>query len=61
MGALPENSAIDALLLAITPIASSISRKKTSNQNPTRPAVLALDIKGAFNQVHPLTLLEVMR
>jgi len=61
MGAQPENSAIDALLRAITPIASSISRKKTSNQNPTRPAVLTLDIEGAFNQVQPLTLLEVMR
>ena len=61
MGAQPENSAIDVLLQTITPIANSISKKKTSNQNPTRPAVLTLDIEGAFNQVHPLVLLDVMR
>ena len=61
MGAQPENSAIDALLRMMTPIANSISKKKTTNQNPARPAVLTLDIEGAFNQVHPLTLTEVMR
>jgi len=60
MGVQPENSAIDALLRAITPIANSISKKKTTNQNPTRPAVLTLDIEGAINQVNPLMLLEVM-
>jgi len=60
MGAQPENSAIDALLRTINPIANSISRKKTTNQKPTRPAVLMHDIEGAFNQVHPTTLYEIM-
>jgi len=60
MGAQQENSAIDALLCTISPIATSISKRKTTNQNPTRPAVLTLDIKGVFNQVHPSTLLEIM-
>jgi len=59
MGAQPENSAIDALLRTINPIANSISRKKTTNQKPTRPAVLTHDIEGAFNQVHPTTLYEI--
>jgi ribonuclease HI len=61
MGAQPENSAIDALLRTITPIAESISKKKTSNQKPTRPAVLTHDIEGAFNQVHPSTLQTIMQ
>ena len=60
MGAQPENSAIDALLRTITPIPNSISKKKTTNQTPTRPAVLTHDIEGAFNKVNPSTLLEVM-
>jgi len=60
MGAQPENSAIDALLRTITPIANSLCKKKTTNQNPTRPAVLTHDIEGAFNQVHPSTLHEIM-
>jgi len=49
MGAQPENSAVDALLRTITPIANSIGKKKTTNKNPTRPAVLTDDIEGAFN------------
>ena len=53
MGAQAENSAIDALLRTITPIARAISQKKTSNKTPLRPAVLTHDIEGAFNQVHP--------
>jgi len=60
MGAQQEYSAIDALLRTISPIATSISKRKTTNQNPTRPAVLTLDIEGTFNQVHPSTLLEIM-
>jgi len=60
MGAQPENSAIDALLRTISPIANSISKKKTTNQTPTRPAVLTHDIEGAFNKVNPSTLLEIM-
>jgi ribonuclease HI len=60
MGAQPENSAIDALIRTITPIAKSISKKKTTNQNPLRPAILTHDIEGAFNQVHPTTLHEIM-
>jgi len=60
MGAQQENSAIDALLRTISPITTSISKRKTTNQNPTRPAVLTLDIEGAFNQVHLSTLLEIM-
>jgi len=50
----------DALLHPISPIATSISKKKTTNQTATRPAVLTLDIEGAFNQIHPSTLLEIM-
>jgi ribonuclease HI len=61
MGAQPENSAIDALLRTITPIANSISKKKARNdRRPPRPAVLTHDIEGAFNQVHPSTLQEIM-
>jgi len=56
-----ENSAIDALLRTITPIVNTISKKKATNKNPPRPAVLTHDIEGAFNQVHPVTLLEVMQ
>jgi len=61
MGAQPENSAIDILLRTITPIADSISKKKTTNQKPTRPAILTHDIEGAFYQVHPSTLQEIMQ
>jgi len=60
MGAQQENSAIDILLRMISPIATSISKMKTTNQNPTRPDVLTLDIERALNQVHPSTLLEIM-
>jgi len=49
MGVKPENSAIDTLLRTITPIANSISKKKTTNHYPTRPSVLTHDIEGAFN------------
>jgi hypothetical protein len=59
MGAQPENSAVDALLRTITPIATAISKKVTKNGTP-RPAVLTHDVEGAFNQVHPSTLQEVM-
>ena len=61
MGAQAENSTTDALLRTITPIAKAISQKKTSNKIPLRPAVLTHDIEGAFNQVHPATLREVMK
>ena len=61
MGAQPENSAVDALLRTITPISKAISMKKTSKTKPVpRPTVLTHDIEGAFNQVHPVTLREVM-
>ena len=60
MGAQPENSAVDALLRTITPIATAISTKKTPKKSVPRPAVLTHDIEGAFNQVHPTTLREVM-
>jgi ribonuclease HI len=60
MGAQPENSAIDALLRTITPIANSFSKKRTSKYKPPRPVVLTHDIEGAFNQVHPSTLQEIM-
>jgi len=56
MGAQAENSAIDALLRTITPIARAISQKKAANRTPLRPAILTHDIEGAFNQVHPATL-----
>jgi len=60
MGAQVENSAVDALLRTIDPIAKAISQKKASNKFPLRPAVLTHDIEGAFNQVHLATLREVM-
>jgi len=61
MAAQPENSAVDALLRTITPSSKAISTKKTSKTEPVPcPAVLTHDIEGAFNQVHPLTLREVM-
>jgi len=59
MGAQPENSAVDALVRTLTPISEAISKKKTSTtamNAALRPAVLTLDIEGAFNQVHPETL-----
>jgi len=59
MGAQPENSAVDALLRTITPIAAAISKKKTKKGAP-HPAVLTHVIEGTFNQVHPTTLQEVM-
>jgi len=59
MDAQPENSAVDAHLRTITPIAAAISKKKTKKGAPC-PAVLTHDIEGAFNQVHPTTLQEVM-
>ena len=55
-----ENSAVDVLLRTINPIAKPISQKKASNNFPLRPAVLTHDMEGAFNQVHPATLREVM-
>jgi len=61
MGAQAENSAIDALLRTITPIARAISQQETANKTPLQPAVLTHDIEGAFNQVHPATLREVMQ
>ena len=33
---------------------------KTTNQYPTRPALLTHDIEVAFNQVRPVTLEEIM-
>ena len=61
MGAQPENSAVDALLQTITPIAAAISKKKATKKSYVlRPAVLTHDIEGAFNQVHPSTLQEVI-
>jgi len=59
MGVQPENSAMDALLRTITLIATAISKKKTKQGTP-QPAVLTHDIEGAFIQVHPSTLREVM-
>jgi len=61
MGAQAENSAIDALLRTITPIASAISQEKTANKTPPRLAILTHDIEGAFNQVNPAILGEVMQ
>jgi len=60
IGAQAENSAVDALLRTIDPIAKAISQKKASNKFPLRPTVLTHDMEGAFNQVHLATLWEVM-
>jgi len=61
MGAQAENTAIDALLRTITPIARAISQKYAANKIPLRPAVLTYDIEGIFNQVHPAKLREAMQ
>jgi len=63
MGGLPSNSAVDALVRTITPIADAIGMKvKTTSATRAaqRPAILTHDIEGAFNQVHPTTLEEVI-
>jgi len=63
MGGEPDNSAIDALLCTITLITNSISIKKTAASGlkaTQQPAVLTYDIEGAFNQLHPITLQQVM-
>ena len=60
MGAMSDNSAIDALLRTITPIANTISIGRKSSKTIPRPAVLTHDIEGAFNQVHPTTLHDIM-
>jgi len=60
MGVQAENSAIDALLRSINPIAKTISQKKAPNKFPLQLAVLTHDIEGGFNQVHPTTLHEIM-
>jgi len=61
MGAQAENSTIKVLLRTITPIARAISQKKAANNTPPRPAVLTHNIEGAFNQVQPATLREVIQ
>jgi len=64
MGAQSDNSAIDVLLRTITPIAGAISIGENSTKTVSaslRLAVLTHDIEGAFNQVHPTTLCEVMQ
>jgi len=60
LGAQAENSAIDTLLQSINPIAEALSEKKASNKLPLRPSVLTDNIQGAFNQVHPTTLRDIM-
>jgi len=60
MGAQAENSAVNALLQTIDPIAKAISQKQVSNKFPLRPAVLTHDIEGGFNHVHPATFREVL-
>ena len=63
MGGQPNNSAVDALLRTITPITNAISVKvkpTSAMKAAQRPAVLTYDIEGAFNQVHPATLQQVM-
>ena len=63
MGGQPDNSAVDTLLRIIIPIANAISIKKKSSSAMNaaqRPAVLTHDIEGAFNEVHPTTLQQVM-
>jgi len=63
MGGQTDKSAVNTLLHTITPITNTISIKKKSSSAMNaaqRLAVLTYDIEGAFNQVHPTTLQQVM-
>jgi hypothetical protein len=61
MGARSHYSAVDALLKMLSPISADLSFNKTSGKQPYRPALLAYDIEGTFNNTNPTLLLQVMQ
>ena len=61
MGGRAANSAIDALMRTLDPAAKPLSQSKTSDKrNPLRPFLLTHDIEGAFNNVRPQILTQIM-
>jgi hypothetical protein len=62
MGAQLHYSTIDALLKILSPISANLSFKKKQPKRklPYRPTLLAYDIEGAFNNMNPALLLQVM-
>jgi hypothetical protein len=63
MGAWSHYSAIDALLKILTPISTdlSITQKQAKGHQPCCPTLLAHDIEGAFNNMNPALLLQIMQ
>jgi hypothetical protein len=63
MGTRSHYSAIDALLKILSPISADLSFKKKQPKRklPYRPALLAHNIEGAFNNTNPALLLQVMQ
>jgi hypothetical protein len=61
MGARSHYSAVHALLQVLSPISANVSFQKTKGKQPYRPALLAHDIEGAFNNTNPALLLQVMQ
>jgi hypothetical protein len=61
MGGQAQNSAIDALLKTLDRIARDLGKcLNYSKKKPLRPTVLTHDIEGAFNNIHPKHLVQVM-
>jgi hypothetical protein len=63
MGARSHYSAIDALLKILSPISADLSftQKQAKGRQPHRPALLAHNIEGAFNNTNPALLLQIMQ
>jgi hypothetical protein len=61
MGARSHYSAIDTLLKVLSPISADLSFHKDKGKQPYCPALLADDIEGAFNNMNPTLLLQVMQ
>jgi hypothetical protein len=63
MGVQSDYSAIDALLKILSPISTDLSFKKKQPKRklPYCPALLTHDIEGAFNNMNPALLLQVMQ
>jgi hypothetical protein len=63
MGARSHYSAIDALLTILSPISADLSftKRQPKRKLAYRPALLAHDIEGTFNNTNPALLLQVMQ
>ena len=61
MGGRTGHSAIDALMHTLNPAASALTiPKKPGNKFPPRPFIITHDIEGAFNNVRPGILADIM-